>query len=38
MPGAEVAVGVPGAGAAVGAVEDLHEADAALDHSAGCQA
>ena len=34
----EVAVGVPGAGAAVGAVEDLHEADAALDEPAGGEA
>ena len=31
-------VGVPGAGAAVGAVEDLHEADAALDQPARGQA
>src|SRR5262249_39151894 len=34
----EIAVGVPGAGAAVAAVEDLHEADAALHQSASGQA
>ena len=34
----QAAVGVPGAGAAVGAVEDLHEPDAALDQPPGRQA
>ena len=36
--GLQVAVGVPGAGAAVAAVEDLDEAHAALDQPAGRQA
>ena len=38
MAGLQVAVGVPRAGAAVAAVEDLHEAHALLDEPAGGQA